>query len=212
MEGTGRQSFEVEIVGDAVHNLCVGVVTADIGMGERKGKDFGKSEETRACLMEIVDGTLFGNGKYDDDQAGSLAKGDRLRVVVDCDDGSVSFLKNGVAHGPGYGAGTLAKGVAVVSLTMDLRIPPFRSGRARHASTSGAPPRRSLPRPLPVAVGLPRISSLALRTPPSTRGSSPWSQREGFRWQGSRSSAWFVCLGDRRVLPFLFLQASFRAP
>ena len=114
MEGTGRQSFEVEIVGDEVSNLFVGVVTADVGMEERKGKWFAKSGEKRACFMNMNYGHLNGNGKQGHDEAGGLAKGDRLRVVVDCDDGSVSFLKNGVAHGPGWGAGTLAKGVAVV--------------------------------------------------------------------------------------------------
>ena len=50
---TGRRSFEVEIVGDKVNGLYVGVVSAGIGMEERSGKDFAFSGEKRAWLMLI---------------------------------------------------------------------------------------------------------------------------------------------------------------
>ena len=89
----------------------VGVVSAGIGMEERSGKEFQRSGEKRAWLMRVDDGGLRGNGKAWRDgqkEAGPLGKGDRLRVVVDHDEGSVGFLLNGKPHGPGFGKGSLS--------------------------------------------------------------------------------------------------------
>ena len=118
---TGRRSFEVEIVGDQVNCLYVGVVSAGIGMEERSGKTFYGSEEKRAWLMDMNGGSLWGNGKYKSDKAGPLSKGDRLRVVVDHDEGSVGFLVNGKPHGPGFGAGSLS-GPVVPAVQMRCEV------------------------------------------------------------------------------------------
>jgi hypothetical protein len=52
-------------------------------------------------------GALYGNGKYSSDGAGACTLGDRVGVLLDLDDGSLRFFKNGVQHGPGYAAGSV---------------------------------------------------------------------------------------------------------
>ena len=55
---------------------------------------------------------LYGNGKQGDDRAGRFDQGDRMGVLLDLDDGSLRFFKNGVEHGPGYPAGSVTGPVA----------------------------------------------------------------------------------------------------
>jgi hypothetical protein len=52
-------------------------------------------------------GAFYGNGKYRSDGAGAYTLGDRVGVLLDLDDGSLSFFKNGVQHGPGDPAGSV---------------------------------------------------------------------------------------------------------
>ena len=56
---------------------------------------------------------LYGNGKQGDDRAGRFDQGDRMGVLLDLDDGSLRFFKNGVEHGPGYPAGSVTGPVAL---------------------------------------------------------------------------------------------------
>ena len=69
--------------------------------------------------MYMGGGYLCGNGKWVSDRAGPLRKGDRLRVLVDHDEGSVGFLLNGKPHGPGWGRGSLS-GPVVPAVQMYL--------------------------------------------------------------------------------------------
>jgi hypothetical protein len=64
-------------------------------------------ECTDGWFMDAVDGSLFGNGKHNDDRAGGYEQGDRVGVLLNLGDGSLRFFKNGAQHGPGYGAGSL---------------------------------------------------------------------------------------------------------
>jgi hypothetical protein len=64
-----------------------------------------------------ADGTLFGNGKYYDNAAGSYKQGDRVGVLLDLDNGSLRFFKNGVQHGPGFPAGSVT-GPVVAAVQM----------------------------------------------------------------------------------------------
>ena len=73
----------------------------------------GSQEDTTAWLMEASGGGLFGNGKEDDDEAGDFKQGDRMGILLDLDDGSLRFFKNGVEHGPGYPAGSVTGPVAL---------------------------------------------------------------------------------------------------
>jgi hypothetical protein len=63
------------------------------------------------------DGALYGNGKDTDDRAGHFEQGDRVGVLLDLDDGSLLFFKNGVQHGSGYAAGSVT-GPVVAAVQM----------------------------------------------------------------------------------------------
>jgi hypothetical protein len=64
-----------------------------------------------------MDGGLHGSGKSNSDKAGKFVQGDRVGVLVNLDDGSLLFFKNGQKHGPGYGAGSV-KGPVVLMASM----------------------------------------------------------------------------------------------
>ena len=98
---------EVEIVGD-VDNLFVGVCRPDADPRAEHHYE----EHTTAWLMDADDGGLYGNGKEDDAYAGYFSQGDRMGVLLDLDDGSLLFFKNGAKHGPGYPAGSVTGPVA----------------------------------------------------------------------------------------------------
>jgi hypothetical protein len=51
--------------------------------------------------------TSSATAKDDDDAAGSYKQGDRVGVLLDLDNGSLRFFKNGVQHGPGCPAGSV---------------------------------------------------------------------------------------------------------
>ena len=61
--------------------------------------------------MAALTGTLWGNGKHDDNRAGGFEQGDRVGVLLDLGDGSLRFFRNGVQHGLGYAAGSVAGSV-----------------------------------------------------------------------------------------------------
>jgi hypothetical protein len=62
---------------------------------------------TDGWFIYPVSGCLFGNGKQGDDEAGAYEQGDRVGVLLDLNNGSLRFFKNGVQHGPGYPAGSV---------------------------------------------------------------------------------------------------------
>jgi hypothetical protein len=64
-------------------------------------------ECTDGWFINANTGSLWGNGKYDDDGAGYYEQGDRVGMLLDLDNGSLRFFKNGVEHGPGYAAGSV---------------------------------------------------------------------------------------------------------
>ena len=65
--------------------------------------------------MFAVAGDLWGNGKERDDDAGGFEQGDRMGILLDLDDGSLRFFKNGVEHGPGYPSGSVTGPVALAA-------------------------------------------------------------------------------------------------
>jgi hypothetical protein len=56
-------------------------------------------------------GSLWGNGKQGVVKAGYYNQGDRVGVLLDLGNGSLRFFKNGIQHGPGYAAGSVAGSV-----------------------------------------------------------------------------------------------------
>jgi hypothetical protein len=62
---------------------------------------------TDGWFIEASSGSLCGNGKQFDDAAGGYKQGDHVGVLLDLDNGSLRFFKNGAQHGPGYPAGSV---------------------------------------------------------------------------------------------------------
>jgi hypothetical protein len=67
-----------------------------------------KKECTDSWFIDAYNGSLWGNGKQFDDKAGGCKQGDRVGMLLDLDNGSLRFFKNGVQLGPGYPAGSVA--------------------------------------------------------------------------------------------------------
>ena len=72
---------------------------------------------TDGWFIHAEDGTLWGNGKEGDDEAGGYEQGDRVGVLLDLGNGSCRFFKNGAQHGPGYAAGSVT-GPVVAAVQM----------------------------------------------------------------------------------------------
>jgi hypothetical protein len=62
---------------------------------------------TDGWFMYADSGSLYGNDKQGNDEAGGYTQGDRVGLLLDLDNGSLRFFKNGVQHGPGYAAGSV---------------------------------------------------------------------------------------------------------
>jgi hypothetical protein len=124
---TGHQYWEVELLN--VDNarptsVCVGVCRPSLN----PNGDYANSECQDAWFISVLDGTLWGNGKCDADAAGVYNIGDRVGVLLDLNDGSLRFFKNGVQHGPGYPArsvvGPVVHAVQLVNLGESARMLP----------------------------------------------------------------------------------------
>jgi hypothetical protein len=100
----GVHYMEVEVEGD-MYNLYVGI--ARPGLDTADGNYSYEKECKDVWFMDASDGSLFGNGKWDDDGAGGFEAGDRIGLLLDLDNHSLLFFKNGEKHGPGYGAGSV---------------------------------------------------------------------------------------------------------
>ena len=91
-------------------------------------KDYCSRDCTDGWFMDAEYGALFGNGKAYDDEAGGFEQGDRVGVLLDLDDGSLRFFRNGAQHGPGYAAGSVAgpvvAAVQMLNLNESVRLLP----------------------------------------------------------------------------------------
>ena len=87
--------------------------------------------------MRAYGGTLFGNGKQEDDPAGDFEQGDRMGILLDLDDGSLRFFKDGMEHGPGYPAGSVvgpvARAVQIYGTGAGARLLPDAAWPVGHA-------------------------------------------------------------------------------
>ena len=98
----GVHYMEVEVRGN-MSNLSIGI--ARPGLDTADGKEYTERECKDGWFMGANTGSLYGNGKYYDDTAGGFKAGDRIGLLLDLDNHSLLFFKNGEKHGPGYGAG-----------------------------------------------------------------------------------------------------------
>ena len=79
--------------------------------------DYLDADCTDGWFIHAGYGTLWGNGKEGGDYAGGFEQGDRVGVLLDLDDGSLRFFRNGAQHGPGYAAGSVT-GPVVAAVQM----------------------------------------------------------------------------------------------
>jgi hypothetical protein len=93
----------VELLSKEVSNIMIGISRPNL---DPKGQYF-RSECTDGWFIRAAFGDLWGNGKQGDDEAGEYKQGDRVGVLLDLDNGSLRFFKNGVQQGPGYAAGSM---------------------------------------------------------------------------------------------------------
>jgi hypothetical protein len=107
----GRHYWEVALrseKSDELSGMLVGVTRPNLDpLG-----DYIEQDCTDSWFINAFNGSLCGNGKYDDDgaghdEAGPYKQGDRVGVLLDLNKGSLLFFKNGVQNGPGYAAGSV---------------------------------------------------------------------------------------------------------
>ena len=106
----GVHYMEVEVEGEMrragrMSSLFVGI--ARPGLDTADGKTYHEKECMDGWFMKAISGKLSGNGKYKDDEAGGFEAGDRIGLLLDLDNHSLLFFKNGEKHGPGFGAGSV---------------------------------------------------------------------------------------------------------
>jgi hypothetical protein len=109
----GKHYWEVELLSKSMDNNFIGISRPNLDPTgwylDREGTD--------GWFMCAGNGGLYGNGKWGDDEAGGYRQGDRVGVLLDLENGSLRFFKNGLQHGPGYPAGSLA-GPVVAAVQM----------------------------------------------------------------------------------------------
>jgi hypothetical protein len=108
-----KHYWEVELTLDYNHMIFIGISRPNL---DPTGIYY-QRHCTDGWFMYAENGGLCGNGKYDDDVAGAYKQGDRIGILLDLDNGSLRFFKNGVKHGPGYAAGSVT-GPVVAAVQM----------------------------------------------------------------------------------------------
>jgi hypothetical protein len=118
----GRHYWEVELLSEDGNKLFIHIGISRPNLDPTGG--YYKRDCTDGWFIYCYDGSLYGNGKYGNDAAGSYKQGDRVGVLLDLNDGSLRFFKNGVQHGPGYAAGSVTGPVvaAVQMYTKDASV------------------------------------------------------------------------------------------
>jgi hypothetical protein len=111
----GRQYWEVELMSETAP-IMIGIIRPNL---DPTGEYFGRCC-TDGWFIEAYEGALYGNGKERDNGAGGYKQSDCVGVLLDLDNGSLRFFKNGVQHGPGYPAGSVT-GPVVAAVQMILK-------------------------------------------------------------------------------------------
>jgi hypothetical protein len=109
----GKHYWEVELLSEDMRGTFIGI--------SRPNLDPTRYYIGRGCtdgwFIRADYGSLCGNGKEGDDEAGEYKQGDRVGVLLDLGNGSLRFFKNGVDHRPGYAAGSVT-GPVVAAVQM----------------------------------------------------------------------------------------------
>jgi hypothetical protein len=109
----GKHYWEVELVSESPSMIFVGISRPNLS----PAKCYYDSRCTDSWFIYAHGGYLYGNGKDRSNGAGGYKQGDRVGVLLDLDNGSLRFFKNGVEHGPGYAAGSVT-GPVVAAVQM----------------------------------------------------------------------------------------------
>jgi hypothetical protein len=109
----GKHYWEVEIL---IVDVFVGIAKPNLDPND----DYALGDNADGWFIWTSEGSLCGNGKQNVDRAGEIEEGDRVGVLLDLDEGSLRFFKNGVQHGPGYPAGSVT-GPVVCAMQMYYR-------------------------------------------------------------------------------------------
>jgi hypothetical protein len=109
----GKHYWEVELLSENVGNIMIGISRPNLNPTGH----YLKRDCTNGWFISGYNGTLFGNGKQDEDEAGRYTQGDRVGVLLDLVNGSLRFFKNGVEYGPGFAAGSVT-GPVVAAVQM----------------------------------------------------------------------------------------------
>jgi hypothetical protein len=115
----GQHFMAVVVGGTNIDSLYVGVSKPGLSVAD----GIGYHDTEHAWFMSAGSGSLWGNGKSGSDRAGPYEIGDEIGICLDLDEGSLQFFKNGVKHGPGWGAGSVT---GQVLLAMQM----YRSGQS----------------------------------------------------------------------------------
>jgi hypothetical protein len=99
----GKHYWEVELLSENVDIIFIGISRPNLD----PTRSYHGRHHTDGWFTSADDGGLYGNGKGGHDHAGHNKQGDRVGVLLDLDNGSLRFFKNGVQHGPGYAAGSV---------------------------------------------------------------------------------------------------------
>jgi hypothetical protein len=115
----GKHYWEVEIL-----SVCVTFLVGIIRPNLDPTGNYHLGECTDAWFIDAASGSLWGNGKANDDRAGGYKQGDRVGMLLDLGSGSLRFFKNGEQHGSGYAAGSVTGPVvaAVQMFTKDTSV------------------------------------------------------------------------------------------
>jgi hypothetical protein len=109
----GKHYWEVELLSESMSRTFIGISRPNLAPTGR----YLSKECTDGWFIGAYFGSLYGNRKGNNDSVGGYKQGDRVGVLLDLDNGSLRFFKNGVKHGPGYAAGSVT-GPVVHALQM----------------------------------------------------------------------------------------------
>jgi hypothetical protein len=113
---SGKHYWEVELLSENLNNIFIGISRPNLNPAGW----YGESDCTDGWFIGAVYGALWGNGKVAHDEAGGYRQGDRVGMLLDLDNGSLRFFRNGVQRGPGYAAGSVT-GPVVAAVQMASR-------------------------------------------------------------------------------------------
>jgi hypothetical protein len=102
----GKHYWEVELLSVNILNMFIGISRPNLDPREA----YWDRECTDGWFLANTyadNCALFGNGKAGQREAARYKQGDRVGMLLDLDNGSLRFFKNGVKHGPGYPAGSV---------------------------------------------------------------------------------------------------------